>query len=394
MVPEWQLSRREFLQATSSMALASLPGAAILLNPKDEVRFHKTVIDTRFVSEGVAVADVNRDGLLDIVAGNIWYEAPHWTPHEIAPFQLVNPATGYSNCFNMWMEDLDHDGWPDQIVIGMPGERCYWRQNSRDPRRPWQEHPIWRSACDESPLYVDLFGDGHRVLIMGFDDDYLACFEPDTNPYSEWRCHIVSDKKGPGSQRYAHGLGIGDVNGDGMNEILTNEGYYVRKSHHTRTEWTFVPIDLGQPCAQMYVIRPDRRQLPSVVSSAAHERGIWHHEQISKNKFVHHIIDDSISQTHSMQLVRLGHQKRLNLITGKRYFAHGPGRDPGSMEPVVLARYELNVRPDGLQWQKHLLDDNSGVGTQFVVQELTQKGRPDIVISNKKGVFLFQSTGG
>ena len=64
------------------------------------------------------------------------------------------------------------------------------------------------------------------------------------------------------------------------------------------------------------------------------------------------------------------------------------------MEPVVLARYELNVRPDGLQWQKHLLDDNSGVGTQFVVQELTQKGRPDIVISNKKGVFLFQSTGG
>jgi len=391
MVPERQLSRREFLQVSSSMAIAGLPGAGTLLRPEDEIRFRKTVIDARFVAEGVAVADVNRDGHLDIVAGNIWYEAPHWTPHEIAPFQFVNPATGYSNCFNMWMDDLDHDGWPDQIVIGMPGERCYWRQNSRDPKRPWIEHPIWRSACDESPLYVDLFGDGRRVLIMGFDDEYLAWFEPDSNPFAEWKCHIVSAKKGPGSQRYCHGLGIGDINGDGMNEILTNEGYYVRTSRTTKTDWRFVPADLGQPCAHIHVLPSRHRgKLPMVLSSAAHERGVWIHEQIRKDVFVHHAIDDSISQTHSLQLAKLRRNGSWNLITGKRYFAHGPGKDPGSMEPVVLVRYEQNPH-DEMHWVKHVIDADSGVGTQFVVQQLERHNKPAVVISNKKGVFLFES---
>ena len=36
-----------------------------------------------FRSEGVAVADVNRDGKMDILVGDVWYEAPDWKMHEI-----------------------------------------------------------------------------------------------------------------------------------------------------------------------------------------------------------------------------------------------------------------------------------------------------------------------
>ena len=42
----------------------------------------KTVIDKVFRSEGVAVADVNRDGKMDIINGEAWYEAPTWKMHE------------------------------------------------------------------------------------------------------------------------------------------------------------------------------------------------------------------------------------------------------------------------------------------------------------------------
>ena len=69
-------------------------------SPNMAVTFSKTIIDKRFVAEGVAVGDVDRDGKLDILAGNVWYEAPNWKPHEIAPFQSVDPKTAYSNCFN------------------------------------------------------------------------------------------------------------------------------------------------------------------------------------------------------------------------------------------------------------------------------------------------------
>ena len=36
-----------------------------------------------------------------------------------------------------------------------------------------------------------------------------------------------------------------------------------------------------------------------------------------------------------------------------------------------------------------MIDDNSGVGTQFTVEDLNGDGAPDIVIGNKKGNFIF-----
>ena len=67
----------------------ALGGAAVSADqhgkglPGDRIRWKKAVLDREFRAEGVAVADVNRDGKLDVMAGNFWYEAPNWTPHEI-----------------------------------------------------------------------------------------------------------------------------------------------------------------------------------------------------------------------------------------------------------------------------------------------------------------------
>ena len=36
----------------------------------------------------------------------------------------------------------------------------------------------------------------------------------------------------------------------------------------------------------------------------------------------------------------------------------------------------------------HLIDDNSGVGTQVVAADLNSDGLPDIVVGNKKGTFV------
>ena len=49
----------------------------------DSVTWKKVTIDPAFRSEGVAVADINRDKKLDVIVGDFWYEAPNWTRHEI-----------------------------------------------------------------------------------------------------------------------------------------------------------------------------------------------------------------------------------------------------------------------------------------------------------------------
>ncbi len=356
-----------------------------------EIKFKKTLLDQRFVAEGVAIADVNRDGKLDILAGNVWYEAPSWTRHEIAPFQEVDPAKGYSNCFNSWAMDVNHDGWPDQIVIGMPGERAFWRENPQGKKTPWPEHLIWRSACDESPLLVDLFHNHHPVLVMGYDDQYLAWFEPAKDPNAEWICHNISDLKGAGSQRYTHGLGVGDLDGDGRNEVLTNEGYYVAPPDPRTGPWKFVKTDLGPPCAQMAVTDIDKDGTPDVVTSSAHDRGVWWFGgQKRRGGFARHSIDETISETHSLVMADLNRDGNPDFVTGKRVWAHGPGGDVGASESAWLVWYEFRRTPKGIEWTRHLIDSDSGVGTQFEVRDINRDGLLDIVIANKKGVFLFE----
>ena len=382
-----EITRRSLIQGATA---ALLPLDALAEWAPRNVSFKKTVLDKRFIAESVAIGDVNRNGKLDIIAGNLWYEAPHWTPHEIAPLKTVDPATAYSNCFNSWAIDLNHDGWIDQIVIGMPGEKAIWRENARNSNDPWREHPIWRSACNESPLFVDLLGNGKRVLVMGYDDSYLAWFEPSEDPYAEWQCHIVSERMGAGSNRYSHGLGVGDINRDGKNEILTKDGYYVSPADPRSGPWTFVKADLGPDCAQMQVFDVNNDGLPDVVTSSAHDRGVWWFEQLKSGGFQKHLIDDTISQTHTLALARFGKPAAVNLVTGKRFYAHGPGRDAGASEPAWLVRYELAKTHAGIEWHRHIIDEDSGVGTQFVIQDLTGNGLLDIVVANKKGVFLFE----
>src|SRR3954447_9217981 len=133
------------------------------------VAWKKTTIDRTFLSEGVAVADVNKDGKLDVLNGEAWYEAPTWKRHEIRKLgNYGNGLKGYSNSFACWADDLNGDGYPDLIVIGFPGAPCHWFENPKGTSGHWKQHEIWHSACNETPQYVDLLGAGRRVLVMGW----------------------------------------------------------------------------------------------------------------------------------------------------------------------------------------------------------------------------------
>ncbi len=376
--------------------------AIALLHPiqaqPQKLNFTKSVLDTRFLSEGVAVGDVDRDGKLDVIAGNAWYQAPAWKPHEIAPFQHVDPKQAWSNSFHNWAEDLNKDGWIDQIVIGMPGEKAVWRENPKGADAKWTEHLIWRSAGNESPLYEDLFNNGKRVLVMAYDDAHLAWFEPSSDPHKEWVCHNVSELKGAGSQRYSHGLGVGDIflEDNGRKEIITKDGFYFWTDGPYGIEWAFVKTDLGADCAQMITFDVNGDKRSDVLSTSAHARGVWWYRLVADGhekrptKFSKTTIDETVSVTHAAVLATFG--KSVNLITGKRKWGHPPGVDPGSEEPHWLVRYELERTPSGVKWTRHIIDENSGVGTQFVVQDINADGLLDIVTSNKNGVFLFTQT--
>jgi hypothetical protein len=388
------------------------------------ITWKKTVLDSKFRSEGVAVADVNKDGKIDVLNGEYWYEAPDWKPHEMQPYKdHKDGLNNYSRVFACWAEDLNGDGYPDLIVIDFPGVPCYWMENPRGQTtdadgRPlhWKKHTIWHSACNETPIYTDLLGTGKRVLVMAFqppgksNEGQMAYFAPGPDPTRPWVMHPISEpstpplvqdgkevpgtrKEIPGTQRFSHGLGVGDLNGDGRKDVMVTGGWWEQpEKPDGKTPWKFHPANLGEPCADMFAYDMDGDGKADVISTSAHKYGIWWHKQRPADKDGHptfqrfDLFPKLVSETHAAHFVDIDGDGRPDLVTGKRWWSHGKA-EPGSDGPSVIYWFKNTAGPDGVtRFTPMLIDDDSGIGTQFVVADINGDGLLDVVSSNKKGV--------
>jgi hypothetical protein len=357
--------------------------------------FKKHIIHSDFISEGVAVADVNRDGLTDILAGPYWFEAPDWKLHQITTPGKYDYTKEWSDSFLNFAADLDADGWTDLIVFDFPGTTVHWFKNPGGSDMHWPQYLIDSTARNESPMMADVDRDGNPDLVFGTGNDQITWFRPAPDGPDEvvWNRTAVSEEKAPGGSTFSHGLGFGDMDLDGKADIFTTGGWWKAPDVLDNSPWIFQEVNLGQPCSQMYLYDLDLDGDQDVISASAHNYGIWWHQQSGTGQltFTEHLIDSSFSQTHGLALEDINDDGLPDLITGKRYFAHN-GKDPGGHEPAMLYWYELTR--DGQNnpvWIRHLIDDQSGVGLQVVVQDIIGDNKKDILIANKKGVILFES---
>lgn len=339
--------------------------------------------------------DVDRDGKLDIVTDQYWYAGPTFAKHEIRVPQTYDPATAFADDFAIYPQDVDGDGWNDIIVAPHVGDAMYWYENPKGADVHWSRHLIAPQGAPglETPIVADLFGDGHPLLVMTDTlKGYLGWFTPPADPTQLWDLHPISGQGYVGSAGATHGIGAGDVNGDGKTDVMTSFGWFEQTSDPQT--WTFHDAPLGPSppgaCSRIFARDLDGDGRADLLCSRPHDYGLHWFSQAADATFVDHVIDSSISQMHALRLDDLDGDGVPEIVSGKRFWAHGSGNDPGVNDPAVLVYYAIKKTPSGVSFERHDIDSDSGIGDQFSIVDFDGDGKPDIVVSNKKGLAVFR----
>ena len=364
-------------------------------------------------NEGIDVADFNRDGKLDVIAGRNWYAAPDFVAR---PVRTIEDWNGYVESNGDYALDVNGDGWMDVIAGSFLPTAVHWYENPGAEGlrmgKMWPKHLLKDTgeSRNEGQLMHDLDGDGIPEWVVnswGRDQALYAWkLTTEVREMEENRRNnsVKVKKEVPslkrlliGSLHNGHGLGFGDLNGDGLEDLLFEAGWYQRpKGDPFAQEWKYHEQWVIHASVPMLVrdLNGDGRN--DVIVGMGHAFGLYWHEQLApdpdgKLNFRQHTIDESFSQSHALHFVDLDGDGADELITGKRVFAHNGG-DPGGKEQPCIYYYEWDAKT--LKFTRHTIEEGHvGIGLQIRTADLNGDGRLDIAVAGKSGTYLLFNDG-
>ncbi|HUP03174.1 MAG TPA: FG-GAP-like repeat-containing protein [Bryobacteraceae bacterium] len=393
-------------------------------------RFRMQRLDEFYYAWSAAAADFNHDGILDVVAGPWLYFGPDFTKsREILPAHTWNPSTEYANdCMLEIAYDFTGDGWPDILC----GASLY--VNPKGDSRRWDKYQVLPGIGSEVWTTADIDGDGKPEVVFMSRAEGMVWAKPDpANPTGQWKIHSVS---GPG-YGIQHGIGAGDINGDGRPDMLNVFGWWENPGPGGKEPWKYHPVAFGRyerdnlgsgggsaagnvslgngismmaGGALMPVYDVNGDGLNDVVTAiSAHGFGLSWFEQkrdaAGNISFVEHpIMKDysdaaknaggvTFSEAHAMTSADVDGDGVTDIVVGKRYWSHEDSlHDPDAYGAPVLYWYRT-VRnpkaPGGAEFVPDLIHNRSGVGSNVLAVDLNHDGAMDIVTATDRGTFIF-----
>jgi hypothetical protein len=375
-----------------------------------------------YYSYSSAIADINRDGDNDVIAGPYYYLGPDFSVGRMIYVpQSFNPTAEWPQPAMVQLAyDFTGDGWPD--VLNMSGNAGNGTGtlsvNPRGENRRWDRFVVMQPpdgvVGNEETLLKDIDGDG-RMEIIHSGQNTLRYSKPDpANPTGPWIVRTISEP-GPWGVNIGHGMGVGDINGDGRMDYVDSYGWWEQPPSGDTGLWTYHPVEFarwgasqgGAGGAEMGVYDVNGDGLNDVVTALeGHGFGLaWHEQKRAANgeiSFERHIIMDSyfddnaggvwFTQPHASTFADIDMDGIQDFVVGKRHHSHFNYADPDNYGMPVLYVYKVRRNasaPGGAEFVPELIHNRSGVGSHFAIDDLNKDGTPDIATSGPSGTFIF-----
>jgi hypothetical protein len=366
-------------------------------------------------NEGIDVADIDGDGKLDVVEGRNWYQAPDFAPR---PLRLVEDWNGYVQSNGDFCHDVDGDGLIDVIAGSFLPTEVHWYKNpGGDGLKLGQ---VWKKAVlvdtklsqNESSFLHDFDGDGqpewitnswkneNPVVVWKFTTRGKSSTNKNAKSKAETASHPSLTKHVVGKNGNGHGMGFGDINNDGREDILFANGWYERpESDALSKAWKFHADWNGLHASCPMLIKDlNGDGLNDLVWGKGHDYGLYWWEAIpnddtaAKLEFKQHVIDDRFSQPHTIHFADLDGDGNEELISGKRVRGHN-GKDPGGTEVPCMYYYKWNRETNS--FKRFVIDEGHiGTGLQIRTADLNSDGKLDIAVAGKDGTWLLLNQSG
>ena len=337
--------------------------------------------------ESVGVFDVNGDHIPDIVSGSYWYEGPGFLKrHFMGPVKRVGE---YYDDFSTIAMDVNGDGKMDFITGGWFDGTLRWRENPGKDEE-WPLHDIVNCGNIETTRCWDVDGDGYDDIVPNTPGKPLAYYSLNRNANGKPSGTFIKTQV---ADTHGHGLGFGDINGDGRGDFIVADGWIEAPVNRNTQPWIKHPgLNLGDASVPIIVADVNGDGQNDIIVGQAHGYGLDWYEQKREGGsilFIKHAIDPFNSQYHTMAWADIDNDGKMELITGKRYRAHND-HDPGATDNPTLCYFKWN----GESFTKNIiatgpLGEGKGTGLFFSIADLNNTGRKDIIVAGKDGLFVF-----
>ena len=353
--------------------------------------------------ENCAVGDVDGDGRLDVAAGRNWYRNGEWVPR---PIRDIPNKNGYSFSNSDFLLDCDADGDLDLLAGNyFDGEVAWWENPGGEEvlrGSLWTKHILGDTGQNTNELNVleDIDGDGKP--------EWIATQWVANKPLLVWRLssdaagrltgieeHRISGDDVPDGKGNGHGYGFGDLNGDGLADLLVSTGWYEQPADGPWSgPWSFHE-DLGVPFSLPVLIDDMTGDGQNdLLFGTPHNYGVelWTNDGVGEDgrlKLTKRTLDKSFSQAHAVHLADIDGDGQNELITGKRVRAHN-GNDPGGTDPPQVVYFDL----DALEAGPRVIERGSvGIGLAIRSADLDADGDVDLIVAGKDGTQILWNGG-